>query len=370
MKIGIFVACLGRNDAGPETYERELISHIAASPKGHEYHVYCFTPNANRAVPGKGEHLRAHTLWPGIRPVAASITLPLMLLRHGIDVYHATFVPSPIQSARAVFTMHDVSPFTHPQFYPGNIRRRLAPLIQRGLSSAEVIICVSENCRQTTEELFGIEPSRLKVVPHGVSNDFKPMDRAEALDRVKQKFQIEAPYILYVGKLEARKNISRLLRGYQQFRQETGLPHKLVLAGRRFWDLHDIDNTIASLGIKQDIIELGYVPDGELVPLYSGAEAFLFPSLWEGFGFPIAEAMKCGAPVITSNVSCLPEVAGGAAELVNPEKTEEIAAALAKVLGNETLRQDMIRKGLVQSARFTWESTARKTIEAYEAAAN
>jgi len=370
MRIGIFVACLGRNDAGPETYERELISHIGAAPNGHDYHVYCFTKAASKAVPGSGDRVSAHTLWPGIRPVSASVTLPLMLMKHGIDVYHATFVPAPFQSAKSVFTMHDVSPFTHPHFYPVNIRRRLAPLIQRGLRSAEVIICVSENCRQTTQELFGIDSKRLVVVPHGVSGDFKPLDKSAAAQRVKEKFNIDQPYILYVGKLEARKNISRLLRAYQQFRDETKLPHKLVLAGRRFWDLDDIDSTISKLGIRNDIIELGYVPDGELAPLYSAAEVFVFPSLWEGFGFPIVEAMKCGTPVITSNVSCLPEVAGDAAELIHPESTEEIAAAMAKVLGNSHLREAMVRKGLVQAARFTWQETARKTISAYEAAAS
>jgi len=172
--------------------------------------------------------------------------------------------------------------------------------------------------------------------------------------------------MLYVGKLEARKNISRLLRAFHQFQQRTKSDLKLILAGRRFWDLDDIDRTIAELNIASSIRELGYVPDQDLRPLYSGSEFFVFPSLWEGFGFPIVEAMKSGAPVITSNISCLPEIAGDAAELVDPESVDQIADAMVKLSSDPTLCSQMIQKGLEQGQKFTWESAAQKTVAAYE----
>jgi glycosyltransferase involved in cell wall biosynthesis len=366
MRVGISVACLGRKDAGPETYEREIIAHMALLPVQHEYRVYCFTPAAKRAVPAQNEHLRAQVLWPGSRHLSLSLTLPFMLLRDRVDVYHATFAPMPFHRKNTVLTMHDVSPFTHPQFYPSDIRRRLTHLLERGLKNANLIICVSEHCRQTTQELFKISSDRLVVIPHGVNESFYPMDKNEARNLVKERLGISGPYMLYVGKLEARKNISRLLRAFHQFQQRTKSDLKLILAGRRFWDLDDIDRTIAELNIASSIRELGYVPDQDLRPLYSGSEFFVFPSLWEGFGFPIVEAMKSGAPVITSNISCLPEIAGDAAELVDPESVDQIADAMVKLSSDPTLCSQMIQKGLEQGQKFTWESAAQKTVAAYE----
>jgi glycosyltransferase involved in cell wall biosynthesis len=369
MKIGVFPACLGKDDAGPETYERELIAHLAALPADHEYHVYCFNRRARRVVEESGGRLRPHTLWPGVRAISVGLTLPWLLARHGIRVYHATFIPAPLCATRSVFTMHDVSPFTHPQFYPARIRRRLVPLIERGLKSARRIICVSEHCRQTTLELFRLREERLRVVHHGVGARFLPVDKDRARATVKQRFGVDAPYILYVGKLEARKNIRRLLQAFHRFRLQTGSAATLLLAGRRFWDLEDIDRTIAELGLARNVRELGYVPEDHLPELYAGAELFVFPSLWEGFGFPVLEAMKCGTAVVASRVSCLPEIAGGAAELVDPTDVDQIAQAMARVLANPATRSEMIQKGMAQAARFSWEETARRTLEVYRQAA-
>jgi glycosyltransferase involved in cell wall biosynthesis len=370
MKIGLFPACLGKNDAGPETYERELIAHIATlAGDPHEYHVYCFNAAARQAVNGQSRRLNVHTLWPGLRAASMSLSLPWLLARHGVRVYHATFVPAPFCSTPAVFTMHDASPFTHPQFYPDKIRRRLVPLIRRGLKTAKLILCVSEHCRQSTRELFHLPEEKLKVVHHGVSACFHPVEPSWACATVEQRFGIRSPYLLYVGKLEARKNIRRLLEAFHQFRHETRSEMKLVLAGRRFWDLEDFDQTIAALGLAPHVVELGYVREEDLLALYGGASLLVFPTLWEGFGFPVLEAMKCGTPVVTSNISCLPEIAGGAAELVNPMDVAQIARAMAFVTSNSEARSEMIRKGLAQASRFSWEATAKQTVELYQQAA-
>jgi glycosyltransferase involved in cell wall biosynthesis len=369
MKIGIFPACLGKKDAGPETYERELLTAIAAAPGGHEYHVYYFNEAAKTAVAHLGDRMHLHSLWPASRMVSLTVTLPWLLARHNIQAYHATFVPAPFCRTKTVFTMHDVSPFTHPQFYPETVRRRLTALVRRGLKTAKVVICISEHCRATTAELFGLPPERMCVVPHGISPAFHPLDKTEAQAWIKNRFGISTPYLLYVGKLEARKNICRLLRAFHQFRQECRSDLKLVLAGRRFWDLENLDQTIAELGIRAEVVELGYVGDHDLVPLYRGAEIFLFPSLYEGFGFPILEAMKCGTPVITSNVSCLPEIAGGAAVLVDPASVQQLADAIGRLFADPGARSAMVHQGVVQAAKFTWEATARQTVAAYERAA-
>jgi glycosyltransferase involved in cell wall biosynthesis len=195
------------------------------------------------------------------------------------------------------------------------------------------------------------------------------VDRNAAQLKVAKRYGLSAPYILYVGKLEARKNICRLLRAFHRARSATKADVRLVLVGRRFWDLEQMDATISELGLQPHVTELGYVAGEDLPALYSAAELFVFPSLWEGFGFPVLEAMKCGTPVITSNVSCLPEIAGGAALLVDPLSIDQIAESIASTMNDPAQRKSLAHRGLTQAAKFTWEETARKTLAAYERAA-
>jgi glycosyltransferase involved in cell wall biosynthesis len=370
VKFGIFPTCLGRKDAGPETYERELIAGLCQLPSHHEFHVFCFNDTARAAIKRSAPNLHIHTLSPNIRALAMTLDLPTKLSRLGMQAYHATFVPAPLARTPCVFTMHDVSPFTRPEFYPFLIRHRLQGLVKRGLETAKVILCVSENSRDTTEELFGIDPDRLVVAPHGIDPSFEPKERAAAKARVGERFGLTTPYVLYVGKLEARKNICRLLRAFNLVRSRAGSDIRLVLVGRRFWDLEDMDATISECGLQSHVVELGYVPWEDLPYLYSAAEAFVFPSIWEGFGFPVLEAMRCGTPVITSNVSCLPEIAGGAALLVDPFSVEQIAQGILAILGDKERAAAQAKRGLTHAAKFTWERTARTTLAAYERAAS
>jgi glycosyltransferase involved in cell wall biosynthesis len=365
MKTGIFVACAGRQDAGPETYEKMLVENIAKNDPDNEYHIFCFSKKAISVFSSEYDNLIFHRLRPSIRWVSLPISLPISLSVSGIELYHSTFIPAPFSLVDSVFTMHDVSPFTHPEFYPKAIRRRLCPMIERGLKQAKHIICISENSRQTTSEYFNIPLEKISVVYHGIDKRFQKQPPNKALSSVKQVFGIEGPYLLYVGKLEARKNIARMLEAFYLYKQQTGSEHKLILVGRRFWDLHGIDETIGRLKLKDSIVELGYVSDEELVSLYSAADLFLFPTLWEGFGFPVLEAMSCGLPVITSNVSCLPEIANGAAELVDPNSSESIATAINTVMRNKQRREQMIELGLQRVSEFSWERTAKQTLDVY-----
>jgi glycosyltransferase involved in cell wall biosynthesis len=275
--------------------------------------------------------------------------------------------PPPFSSVGYVFTMHDISPFAHPDFYPSRIRAGLSPLIRRGLRKARLIVCPSEHARETTAERFRVEPDRISVVHHGIDARFRPLAAEETPDTVRERYHIRAPYALYVGKLMLRKNIVRMLEAFDLLRRDA--PElTLVLCGRRFWDSRFLDEAIARLRLQDRVVELGYVPDADLPPLYAGAEMALYPTLFEGFGFPVLEAMACGTPVVTSNVSCLPEIAGNAALLVNPESVEEIAAAMLRLHLDPALRATLRAKGLARAAMFTWQRAAEQMVEVYRRA--
>jgi len=365
-RSGIFVACAGRNDGGPETYERYLVRSIAELDQENPYDVFCFNQQAIDSFKVSQQNIRFHKLWPNNRWVSLGLSLPIAMRKAGVARYHATFVPAPLTNTSGLFTMHDVSPLTHPEFYPKQVRQRLLPMIERGLNKSDLIICISEDCKQTTAEHFNVPLDKMTVVHHGVSPEIKatPVDAAHSL--VKEHYGVDGEYMLYLGKLEARKNISRILEAFAEFHHEHKCDTKLVLAGRRFWDLHGIDETISRLQLENHVIETGYVPDEHLSALYSAAKMFVFPTLWEGFGFPILEAFTCRTPVITSNLSCLPEIAGGAACLVDPLNTNEIAAAMSALSQDSAQRERLIELGTNRASEFTWEKTARKTINAYQ----
>lgn len=370
MKMGIFVACVGRQDGGPETYERHLVENLVKLGGDTEFHVFCFNERAVQAfsLNGHGSRVTFHRLWPDSRWASLPVSLPVSLKLSGVELYHATFVPAPFAATPLVFTMHDVSPFTHPEFYPKAIRRRLNPVVERGLKNARLIICISEHSRQTTAEYFNIPLERTTVVHLGVNPNLAPVPANEARARLKAAYGLDGEYLLYVGKLEARKNIVRLIEAFAQVREECGFQGDLVLAGRRFWDLDGIDEATRKYGVQDRVRELGYVPDEDLAPLYSEAAAFVFPSLWEGFGFPVLEAMACGAPVVASAVSSLPEIAGDAAVLVDPTSTESIAQGIAQVIASPSTAGTLRERGLRRAAEFTWDRTARKTMDAYHRA--
>jgi glycosyltransferase involved in cell wall biosynthesis len=261
-----------------------------------------------------------------------------------------------------------VSPITRPDFFAPEVYRRLNPLVRKGLRRARVVLCVSNDALSSTAEITGMDTSRMRVVPHGVDSVFKPIAGDAARAELGDKLGLSEDYLLYVGKIMARKNIVRTIEAYAKFIAATGANTQLVLAGKRLYDTSDVDETIARLGLGGRVVELGYVPDVLLPILYAGAKAFVYATLWEGFGLPLLEAMASGAPVIASNVTSTPEIAGNAALLVDPYQVDEIAAAMIKLHTDESLRDSLVRAGFERCKAFTWDNTARLTIDAYAAA--
>lgn len=369
LKIGLFLMMTGRKAGGPETYERSLVeSLIRVDPDAH-YTTYSLARESEAYLPPVSERLAHRVLSDRSRVVSTAVTLPLLLLRDGIDVLHAPFTPPPLSSRPYVFTHHCFSSFNHPEFYAPHILLRLNALIKKGLRSARRIICVSQCTLDLTAELFKLDRDRMHVVHNGVSPQFKPQAKLTVRAAMAERHGLHRPYLLYVGKLEARKNIVRLLEAFDRFRRETRDDALLVLAGARSPMSGGIDETIERLQLGPDVREIGYVPDADLPALYGGARMFVFPSLWEGFGIPAIEAMACGTPVLTSNLSALPEVCGNAALLVDPYDVNDIAHGMLQLWRDDELADTLSARGLRNARRFDWGRTALATARVYREAA-
>jgi glycosyltransferase involved in cell wall biosynthesis len=208
------------------------------------------------------------------------------------------------------------------------------------------------------------DPDKIEVVHGAVDSLFKPAKDAGAIEKIKKIYNISDKYILSVGRLDPRKNILRLIEAFKIFKKNKDFTHKLVIVGKKDYLSSAIEKAIKEM--PDQIIMAGYVPDESLAVLYSRAEVFVYPSLFEGFGLPVLEAMACGCPVISSNTSSIPEVSGGAALLIDPYKVEEIAAAINKVVLDDRLREEMILKGLKRAEFFKWGFSAGKLLKVFE----
>lgn len=369
MKFGLFVAMAGRQSAGPETYEHCLVRALLEQDTENEYHVFCLNRAARDSFALERENLVYHVLQPDNRWISTLASLPLAVKRSGVDLLHATVVAPLYSPQDYVFTMHCFSSFEHPSLYPARIRIPLNASIRHGLRRSRLSLCVSENVRGLCAEQLGIPPEKMVVVHNGAGEEFAPVPAEEARATVLARYGLREPYLLFVGQLKARKNVIRIVEAFARARAELGRPElKLVLAGRRIWSSEGIDEAIDAAGVREHVVETGHVELEDLAALYSATEAFVFPTLWEGFGIPVIEAMACGAPVITSTVSSLPEVAGGAAILVDPYRVEDIAEGICRLLRDDALREELRRKGFARAREMTWKEAARKTLDSYRLA--
>jgi glycosyltransferase involved in cell wall biosynthesis len=362
----VLVLMAGREAGGPETYEVEMLRALAAIDRDNEYVVYCTGDEAPRAIGIVQDNFEYKVLGPRTRAISLTVSLPARLMRDGVDFLHSTFTPPPFSVTPEMLTMHCLSSFVHPEFYTPLIAWRLNQLLRIGMRRSKCVLCVSQSTADDVHERFGVERERLAVAYNGVSPKFQPVERSHAESLVRDRLGIDGPYALFVGKLEPRKNVMRLLEAFAQFKRQTGSKTRLLLAGNRTRVTPAIEQKIANLGLEFAVIQPGYVPSDLLAPMYSAARMFLLPSLWEGFGIPIVEAMACGTPVLTSQVTCLPEIAGDAAVIVDPYSVDSIAEGIARLDASQDLRNTLIARGFDRAPLFTWTNSARATRAAYE----
>jgi glycosyltransferase involved in cell wall biosynthesis len=278
-------------------------------------------------------------------------------------IYHATEHLLPRLNRRSVLTVHDLIFERYPQHHTWKNRFFLKLGMPLFVRAADAIIAVSRHTKRDIIELYGAPAQKIHVIYEGIDERFSPVDAA-GVEAVRQKYTIERPYLLMVGTLEPRKNHVAALHALARLKAD-GFPHCLVIAGGHGWLFDPIQSLVGELQLTPDVIFTGRVPDEDLPALYSGADSFLMPSLYEGFGFPVLEAMACGTPVVCSNVSSLPEVAGDAALLVDPEDEDALAQAVGRVLADPEMSAQLRSRGEEQAARFRWIDCAEATVALY-----
>jgi glycosyltransferase involved in cell wall biosynthesis len=313
-------------------------------------------------------HLPGARLAPGLM-TAGALALPVVARRMSLPLIHDPAGISPFLVGRTVgrykrvVTVHDATVFLHPETHTvfDNFLHRV--YVPAGLRNLDAVITLSESAKQGLSQYLRLQPDRIHVVPLAADPSFRPFQETY-VDSVLARHQLERGFVLYVGALEPRKNVPTLLRAIARLRRE--IPDvRLVIVGAPRWKFSAIPRVLDELDLRDAVRFTGYVADADLPALYSAAAAFCFPSLAEGFGLPIVEAMACGTPVVCSNVSAMPEVAGDAALLVEPTNPDAIASALRRVLQQPELADQLRERGLSRAAQFSWERTARKTLDVY-----
>ncbi len=293
------------------------------------------------------------------------LPLPADLFTGRVDVFHSPdFVLPPVRrGTRTLVTVHDLSFLRVPQCADAGLRAYLSQVVPRSVARADHVLADSESTKRDLIELLGTEPDKISVVPAGVEPRFRPVADGEALERVRQRYGLPRRFILSLGTLEPRKNFTALIEAFAKLGERE---RKLVIAGGQGWLYEDIFATIERLGLADRVVFTGFVADEDLPALYSLAELFAFPSLYEGFGLPPLEAMACGVPVVCADNSSLPEIVGRAGLLLEATDTAGLAAAMHRILADEAVRRGMVEKGLRQAQQFTWERAAERLLAVYE----
>jgi glycosyltransferase involved in cell wall biosynthesis len=367
MRFSVDAHAIGRKLTGNEVYVRNLLANFAALGCKSEFIAYLSEFEVDGWVP------------PGIRKETVARN-PFIRLGYGLsrnlrrdrpDLIHVQYTAPLNCPVPVVVSVHDVSFIEHPEYFRFPRASQLRLTVKRTALAAAKIVTGSEFSRASIARAYGLDPAGIAVIPNAASSIFRPMDPQKAARRVSSRFGISAPFLLTVGDQQPRKNHVGLIRAFSEVvRAHPGLRCDLVIAGKETWFSPRVRTAARESGLADRIRFTGFVTDEELLLLYNACDVFVFPSLYEGFGLPVLEAMACGRAVACSTASALPEVADAAAVLFDPWSTDEMARAIKDLLLDQELRARMQRLGLNRAAQFSWRRTAERTLQVYDEVAS
>jgi len=355
-------------DFGIGSYIRNLLEAISKRPESQRYRFRVYARLADREwmpdLPENFEIVEENS--PGYS-LAELTRFAIRLFRDRLDLFHATHYVLPPLRSRAIVTIHDIIHLLYPQFLPNRVALVYARvMIRRALARADRIITVSYNSKRDLVDYFGITPSRVDVIYNGVSSRFRPDVPQEERVRVSRKYGLRPPYLLFLGGEKPHKNVQNVVRAFAEARRgRPDLPHLLALAGPMPKNSARIDALIAALDVGAAIARPGLIEEDDLPGLFAGADVFLYPTLYEGFGLPVIEAMACGTPVLTSSTSALQEIAGGYAYLVDPLDVDAIARGIVALTTDPKVHADFVELGKKRALDFSWDKAAERTLEVY-----
>ena len=370
MRIAFDGTTLTPGRTGVGYYTEHLLQHLAREVEhtNHELIVVSNQPiDTAQPLP---RHVRVHDrLRFPLRIAWMQMLAGRVLEDVRADVAHFTNGMVPLGTAAArVVTIHDVSLKLYPECHP--LRRRLInrPLVAAAAKVADAVVAVSHSARNDLLKFHQIPAERITVVHEAAGPAFKRITDRRLLARIRMRYGLPDRFLLYVGAIEPRKNLRRLMEAFHAARRE-GIPHELVCVGPYGWSSRDLYQRIDELGLRHVVHFTGYLPSADLPVIYNLAELFVFPSIYEGFGLPVIEAMACGTPVITANSSSLAEIAAGVAETIDPHDTEALTSAIVRLAHDRARREELARHGLARAQEFSWARSAKEMLALYGRAA-
>jgi glycosyltransferase involved in cell wall biosynthesis len=355
-------------DYGIGTYVRNLLRHLSRLDQTTEYVVLCREKD-QEVVQELGENFRAVSESSPGYSVREQVTVPRDLRRERADLFHSPhYVMPPLTPCKSVVTIHDCIHLRFPQYLPNRLGYAYArSFLWTATHLSNRVMTVSEASKRDILEYFRVPPQKIDVIYNGIDERFGQPPAEEDVVRVRERYQLDGPFVLYAGNIKPHKNLGRLIEAFHLLRTGGGGfdQVKLVIIGDEIAKYAALRHAVHRHKLHKHVRFFGFVPSRTLAILYRLADVFVFPSLYEGFGLPPLEAMASGTPVITSNVSSLPEVVGDAAILIDPLQPEAIADALRRVLGDAALREDLRQRGLERARHFSWERSIHRVREIY-----
>ncbi len=379
MKVVVDAFPLRVGSAGIGAYTLELLGALTREAPGHDYFLADLGPRLSAAQLRSGSGAaaceaqirelvaRVPLAWKAMPGALRRSLIRVHAARLRADIYFGTnFFGAFHPSFRTVITIHDLSHIHYPHDTYPMMYRKLTRALSRDAAQAHAIVAVSECTKRDVVSRLGVPAAKVHVAHNGVSGLFRPVTEPALLADCRRRYALPEHFFLHVGTLEPRKNVPRLLEAFRLLTEAPSFRHCLVLVGGRGWRDRSIRHALASFPRRDRIVLTGWVDREDLPALFSLADVFVYPSLYEGFGLPVLEAMACGTPVITSNASALPEVAGDAALLVDPNSTQEIASAMRRLVEDVGAAASLRQKGFLRARAFPWAASARRVLHVFE----